>query len=269
MRAPAAHARVFFGTGLALAALAWVLLFAWAAGPYARYLNHGDWTQVGVMGAVCATVPWGESVVPGALYVGGWVLMLTAMMLPTALPVLQILARMTARRPDGGRLVALAAAGYLAAWAGFGLAAHLADLGLAAMIHGEPFFVLHGWTVGAGVLLGAGLFQFSPLKKACLDRCRTPLGHVMAHWHGARPAREAFGLGLAHGLFCVGCCWALMLLMFVVGTGNVAWMLLLGLVMAAEKNFAFGRQLSPLVGLGLIAWAGALVALNLSGWLPS
>lgn len=263
MIAAATPARVFLGTGLALAALAWILLFAWAAGPYARYLDHGDWTQVGVMGAVCAALPWGESLVPGALYVAGWVLMLTAMMLPTALPVLHILARLTARRPDGARLVGLAAAGYLAAWAGFGLVAHAADLGLAAAIHGRPFFVLHGWTVGVAVLLMAGLFQFSALKKACLDRCRTPLGEVMAHWRGRRPAREAWGLGLAHGLFCVGCCWALMLLMFVVGTGNVAFMLLLGLVMAAEKTFPFGRRLSPLVGLGLILWAGALVALNL------
>ena len=72
----------------------------------------------------------------------------------------------------------------------------------------------------------------------------------MQHWRGARPLREAWGLGLAHGLFCVGCCWALMLIMFVVGTGNVGWMLALALVMAVEKNLAWGRRLSAPVGRG-------------------
>jgi predicted metal-binding membrane protein len=197
--------------------------------------------------------------VPGALYVAGWVLMLSAMMLPTTLPVLYILDRMTARRAGRRRLLALAAAGYLAAWAGFGLAAHLADLGLATAVRQSAWVTFNGWAVGAAVLAMAGLFQFSALKRRCLDRCRTPLAQVMRHWRGIDPPREAFGLGLAHGAFCVGCCWALMLVMFVVGTGNVGWMLLLGLVMAAEKNFPGGRRLSAPLGIGLLAWSGATV----------
>ena len=74
------------------------------------------------------------------------------------------------------------------------------------------------------MLAVAGVFQFSRLKYHCLDKCRTPLGFVTSHWHGPRPQRESFMLGLAHGMFCVGCCWALMLLMFLVGMGNMAWM---------------------------------------------
>jgi predicted metal-binding membrane protein len=112
------------------------------------------------------------------------------------------------------------------------------------------------------VLALAGAFQFSGLKRRCLDQCRTPLGQVMRSWRGIAPAREAWGLGLAHGIFCVGCCWALMLIMFVVGTGNVGWMLLLGLVMAAEKNLPWGARLSAPLGLALLASAAGVVALN-------
>jgi predicted metal-binding membrane protein len=258
------HARAFLATGIGLAALAWLLLWAWAGSPWGRYLEHGDWTRIGIVGSVCAALPWGESLVPGALYVAGWMLMLAAMMLPTALPVLAILDRMAARRPDRARLIALAISGYLLAWAGFGVAAHAADLAIAAGVGRSTWLTFNGWALGAAVLATAGAFQFSALKRRCLDRCRTPLGTVMQHWRGRHPAREAFGLGLAHGAFCVGCCWALMLIMFVVGTGNVGWMLLLGLVMAAEKNFPWGRRLSAPLGIGLIGWSTVAVALHLA-----
>jgi predicted metal-binding membrane protein len=258
-----AHSRAFLASGLALTAAAWALLALWSASPYGRYLEHGDWTQLGLVGSICARIPFGTSLLPGVAYVAGWVLMLAAMMLPTALPVLSILQRMTGGRADAGRLVALAAAGYLAAWAGFGLVAHLADLGLAAATRRSAWLTFNGWALGAAVLALAGLFQFSDLKRRCLDRCRSPLMQVTAHWRGRRPAREAWGLGLAHGVFCVGCCWAMMLLMFVVGTGNVGWMLLLALAMAAEKNLPHGRRLSAPLGVGLIAWSAAIVAFRL------
>lgn len=258
----ATHRRAFFAAGMALAALAWALLGLWAASPYGRYLDHGDWTRIGLVGAICAGIPWGTSLVPGALYAGGWVLMLSAMMLPTALPVLWILDRVTARRADRRRLMALCIAGYLAAWGGFGIAAHLADLGLAAAVRQSAWATFNGWAIGAAVLTIAGAFQFSGLKRRCLEHCRTPLGQVMRRWRGIAPAREAWGLGLAHGIFCVGCCWALMLIMFVVGTGNVGWMLLLGLVMAAEKNFRWGARLSAPLGVLLLASAAGVVALN-------
>ena len=94
----ATQRRAFFATGLALAALAWALLAVWAGSPWGRYLEHGDWTRLGLVGALCAALPGGAALVPGALYVGGWVLMLAAMMLPTALPVLYLVERMTGRR---------------------------------------------------------------------------------------------------------------------------------------------------------------------------
>jgi predicted metal-binding membrane protein len=254
-----AHRRAFYGTGLMLAALAWALLWAWAASPWGRYLDHGDWTRLGLEGSICAALPAGDWLVPAALYAAGWMLLLAAMMLPTTLPVLAVFQRMVARRNDRRLLLGLAVAGYLTAWAAFGIAAHLGDLALAAAVRRSAWATFNGWAIGAAVLLAAGLFQFSALKHRCLHTCRRPLGQVAAHWHGRAPRREAFGLGLAHGAFCVGCCWALMLLMFVVGTGNLGWMLTLGLVMAVEKNLAWGRRISSPVGFGLIAWSAAIV----------
>jgi predicted metal-binding membrane protein len=105
----------------------------------------------------------------------------------------------------------------------------------------------------------AGAFQFSRLKYACLDKCRTPFSFVNQHWRGIAVRRQSFRIGLHHGLFCVGCCWAIMLLMFVVGTGSVGWMLALGAVMAVEKNVSWGRKLSTPLGFFLLGWASFIL----------
>jgi predicted metal-binding integral membrane protein DUF2182 len=116
------------------------------------------------------------------------------------------------------------------------------------------------WIIGMGILVLAGTYQFMPLKYACLEKCRAPLGFITAYWRGSHAHRQAFRLGLHHGLFCVGCCWSLMLLMFVVGVGNLGWMFVLGVLMALEKNFPWGRRLSvppalsSLVGGSPSAW---------------
>jgi predicted metal-binding membrane protein len=244
---------------LGLVMLSWITLVVWDASPYGRYLNHGDWTAIGLGAAMCNAVPGGAWLVPGLLYGVGWLLMSAAMMLPTALPLIRLFDRMIAGRSDRAALHGLLIAGYLVAWGGFGAAAHLLDRALHAGLGGWVWLAAHPWAPGAVVLGLAGSFQFSSLKYRCLDKCRTPLGFVTSHWHGPRPRREAFGLGLAHGVYCVGCCWALMLLMFVVGTGNLGWMLLLGLVMAMEKNHPLGRRLSAPLGGTLLAAAGFVV----------
>jgi predicted metal-binding membrane protein len=112
---------------------------------------------------------------------------------------------------------------------------------------------------GAGPLLLAGGFQFTKLKYRCLDKCRAPLGFVTQHWRGSDTRLQALQLGVHHGLFCVGCCWALMFLMFAVGTGSIGWMLVLGAVMALEKNMPWGRKLSAPLGLLLLAWGVLIV----------
>ena len=248
---------------LALAvAAAWSVLWLWSASPYAGYLDHGSWLEIGMLASVCRAVPGGAIVLPAALHVCAWMLMITAMMLPTIAPLLALFRRVVAGRADADRLLGLIAAGYACAWLAFGLAAHALDAGLLQAARQLDGFVAHGWIVGAAVIGAAGLFQFSALKYRCLDRCRTPYGFIIERWRGRTPIRDALRIGFDHGLFCVGCCWALMLLMFVVGMGNLGWMLAIGAVMALEKNIAWGRHLSAPLGIALIAWAGAIVVAN-------
>jgi len=243
---------------------AWIALVLWELSPYGRYLDHGRWTELGFAAAICRVLPGGEVLLPGLLYIGGWLLMLAAMMLPTTMPLLQRFDRIAATRRDRVELTALLVGGYLLVWMGFGVAAHLLDAVLHAIVRQSDWLTFNAWLPGAGLLAIAGLFQFSRLKYHCLDKCRTPLSFIMRHWHGITPRRDAFMLGMHHGVFCVGCCWAIMLLMFVVGTGNVGWMLALGAVMAIEKNAAWGRKLSKPLGLALIAGAALTVGGHLA-----
>ena len=232
-----------------LVGLAWCALWIWDRSPYGRYLGHQDIGEIGT----------GRLLVPITLYLIGWTLMTAAMMLPTILPLLEIFRRLTAPRHDQFQLFALVITGYLAVWLAFGMVAHGADWLLHETVERSSWLETNVWLIGAVTLLVAGGFQFSRLKYRCLDKCRAPLSFVTEHWRGLQERRNAFMLGIHHGLFCVGCCWALMLLMFAVGVGNVAWMLVLGAVMAAEKNLSWGRKLSAPVGVALIGWGGLIL----------
>ena len=194
----------------------------------------------------------------GALVVAGWTLMTVARMLPTSSPLILLFHRMVAGRPRAPQLLALLVAGYLAVWASFGLLAHL----LQRAADSVAWLSEHAWVLGAGILLLAGLYQFSSLKYACLDKCRSPMIFLVGRWSGHRPARDALRLGLEHGLYCLGCCWSLMLVMFAVSTGSLAWMLLLGIVMAMEKNMPWGRRLSAPVGVVLVTAAVAVAIVH-------
>lgn len=246
-----------------LSAAAWLALAAAGASPWARYFAHDGWGTSGALAALCRAVPEGRVVVPAALHALAWVLMIAAMMLPTVYPLLALFRRVVAGRADGPRLIATAGAGYFAAWLAFGIAAHAADALLRSAAVRVPALAAWDWAIAAAVLAAAGAFQWTALKYRCLEACRSPFAFVAAHWHGVAPAREAWRLGLDHGLFCVGCCWALMLLMFVVGTGNLAWMLALAAVMAAEKNLRWGHRLRTPLGVALVAGAVAITAVRL------
>jgi len=264
-RAPAHDAtrqRVLAALLVALALGSWATLWGWSASPYGGYLQHSGWGDAAAFAELCRVVPQGRIVVPATLHALSWMLMLAAMMLPTTYPLLSMFGRITSARPDGARLTLLVVLGFLAVWLAFGLLAHAVDAAVAALATRSTWLAFHGWAIGAGVLAAAGLFQFSALKYRCLEQCHAPFGFVSSRWHGRAPAREAFRLGVDHGVFCVGCCWALMLLMFVVGVGSVGWMLALAVVMAAEKNLSWGRRLRTPLGAALLAWAAALVMLN-------
>lgn len=253
------HFHVLLPVLAALIALAWLMLWTWTRSPYGRYIGHDDWTASGPAAFLCRVVPWGNTLVPVVLYALAWILMTVAMMLPTTLPLFNTFERITAGRPDHGRLVALLVLGYMTVWGAFGLVAHGLHRVVLLLFSSVPALAWNSWLIGVAVISLAGAFQFSTLKYRCLEKCRTPLSFVIEHWRGYAQARSAFALGVEHGLYCVGCCWALMLLMFIIGTGSLGWMLLLSVVMAIEKNVRWGKRLSTPVGVALLSWAFVIV----------
>jgi predicted metal-binding membrane protein len=192
------------------------------------------------------------------IFVGAWTTMTVAMMLPTALPLVTLFRATVARRPRHEGLVFLLIAGYLSVWVMFGILLYLVDaaihqvvVALAALVGATGYFL-------PLALLTAGLYQFTPLKDRCLQECRSPLTFIAGHWRGVAPATEALHMGAWHGVFCLGCCWTLMLVMFVVGAAHLPAMLVLGAVMAAEKSMPWGRRLVAPAGAVLILAALAL-----------
>ena len=236
----------------ALIILAWVTLWVWEHSPYARYMHHGGMGHMGTTGGL-----W-DTLVVAIVYVAGWTLMTVAMMLPTSLPLVEIFRRLTLRRENHFLLVALLISGYLSVWALFGAVAHVFDWSVHQLAEKSLWLSTNSWSIGGGLVLIAGSFQFTRLKYRCLDKCRTPLIFVMQYWRIREHRKNALLLGMHHGLFCIGCCWALMMLMFVVGTGSVGWMFALGAVMALEKNISWGRKLSVPLGLILLGWGVAI-----------
>ncbi|HEX9987460.1 MAG TPA: DUF2182 domain-containing protein [Chloroflexia bacterium] len=249
MQAP--YHRLFLGVAGALIGLAWAVLWLWSQSPYGRFLSHEDMGMVHL----------GDS---GSLlmFVAGWTLMIAAMMLPTIIPLVSTFLIMVRLRQDRTQLLTLLLIGYIGVWSIFGLVAHVSNWGVHQAVEHSPWLLDHAWLLGAVPLLLAGLYQFTPLKYYCLDKCRSPLSFIATRWHGRHPAAEALWLGVHNGLFCLGCCWLLMLLMFAVGVGNLGWMLVLGAVMFIEKTLPWGRRLSTPLGVLLLAWGQILILSN-------
>jgi predicted metal-binding membrane protein len=253
------HDRLVVITSLALAcALAWLWLLDQAQGMGAAR---------GAMGGM----PMPKAPQPSAAsWLGAfvmWSLMMVAMMLPSAAPMILIYTRVAGQRraPSGAAAPALAfAAIYLVVWAAFSAVAALAQVLLAATgaISASRLSLGDARLAGA-VLLLAGAYQLTPLKDPCLRQCRSPMGLIVQHW---RPGwRGALGLGLRHALYCLGCCWALMALLFVGGVMNLAWVAALALVVMAEKVAPIGRLGARIVGV-VCALAGVTLAAGL--WAP-
>jgi predicted metal-binding membrane protein len=238
-----------------LVIMGWLALWAWGASPYGRFLSHEQ----------LAYIHLGAELGLALLFVAGWTLMTVAMMLPTSLPLVVLFYGMMGQRADRGRLLALLLAGYLGLWTLFGSVVHVADFVLHQVVARVAWLEANEWLISAGTLLLAGLYQFSPLKYKCLDKCRSPMSFIVQHWGGRRASRQALLLGVHHALFCIGCCWALMLVMFAVGVGSLLWMLMLGAVMAIEKNMPWGRQLAAPLGICLISWGLAVVVRGIAG----
>lgn len=193
-----------------------------------------------------------------------WIIMMAAMMLPSATPMVRTFARTGGTPPGGAGPVPRTAAfllGYLAVWAGFSAAATLAQWACLELRLLSPGMESASPLLSGGLLIAAGAFQFTAVKRACLNKCRSPLGFLMTEW---RPGtRGALVMGLRHGVYCAGCCALLMLLLFVLGVMNLAWIALLALVAALEKALPAERAWpSRAIGTALVAWGASLILLT-------
>lgn len=234
---------------LVLAGAALLALAALAASPYAHYLSH-DYQPGSLLGQLGAL----------AIFLAGWTLMVLAMMLPTATSLLGAVAKLRPERSSARRTQILTAAGFLAAWATVGYLFRALDVTFHTALDSFGSSQPAPEVITASALAFAGAFQFSSLKHRCLTACRTPASFVYRHWRGERPDRDALRIGTSYGWSCVGCCWALMLVMFALGTVNVAWMLAIGALTALEKQTPAGPRLSAPIGVALLG-AAVFVAL--------
>ena len=223
------------GVLLALGAIAW----AWTVHNAA---DMGDMAQG--LGSVGAAMPFHMS---AAVFMAMWTTMMVAMMLPTVAPIV-LLHRMVARRRGEGLAPTVGfAGGYLVIWSLLGIVPFALLLAFRRVADGSSWVA----PVSGGVLIVAGLYQFTRWKETCQKACRSPLNFLMTHDFG-RGARGAARTGIAHGLYCLGCCWALMAVLFVVGLMNLAWMAGIAAVFIAEKNWRHGPGLSKVAGVAVI-----------------
>lgn len=244
---------------LALCALAWFYLFVEAS----RMSGMQGATMDGMtgmdgMGGLGAPWTLGE----WAYLCVMWSVMMVAMMLPSALPTILLVAGVdhnrrarSAAAPStraAAGITPLFVTGYLLAWTGYSVVAATAQwilhgtlLVSDAMVSASPVF-------SGGLLLAAGVFQFTPLKDRCISHCRSPLSFLMGHWREGRGG--ALTMGLHHGSYCVGCCWALMALLFVLGVMNLMWVTALAVIVLVEKTLPAHRWVSGAIGAALIGW---------------
>jgi predicted metal-binding membrane protein len=187
-----------------------------------------------------------------------WLTMMVAMMFPTIAPMVLAHRLVVVHRGEGALPTVVFIAGYLVVWTASGLVPLAVFLAFRDLPDDQP---LAAWLprLSGLVLVGAGLYQFTPWKRACLRACRTPLGFIMTHDFGSGTP-GAFKAGLSHGAYCLGCCWALMSVLVIVGLMNLVWMAALALVFLAEKNWPRGATLNRLVGTA-IAVLGCAVLL--------
>lgn len=199
-----------------------------------------------------------------ALFIFAWLVMIAAMMLPSSFGLLRLFCIAAANQPRGGSAIAAMVAGYVVVWCAFGVAAFGFDFALHRTVDRIAWLGTHPWMIAGGVLALAGAFQFTPLKDQCLRTCRLPANFLLHYYR--RGTRAAFELGYRHGLFCAGCCWALMLVAFGAGFASLWWMAALTALMVYEKTGAYGRRAVPVAGTVLLLWS-ALVFVHPS-WLP-
>src|SRR5882672_1215045 len=184
-----------------------------------------------------------------------WAEMMFAMMLPSATPMILTFAMVNRKRQEQKEPfvpTGLFVLGYLAVWTGFSAAAALTQWALHATALLSPMMVSTSPILGGGLLIAAGVFQWTPLKHACLRQCRSPLTFLMTDWREGKSG--AFVMGLKHGAYCTGCCWFLMALLFVAGVMNIWWIAVIAVFVLLEKAAPKGLWVGKITGVLLAAW---------------
>jgi predicted metal-binding membrane protein len=226
---PISVAAVLLGAAL----VAWIVIFERMEG-----MDGGPGTDLGGLG-------W---------YLGIWVTMMAAMMLPSVAPMVLSFARVSRHRAQLGRAAYVPTwifvAGYLLAWTGYGLVAYGVFRAVTELDTGFLAWDEDGPWVAGGAIAAAGLYQLTPLKEVCLRHCRTPLHFLLHGWKEGRLG--ALRMGVVHGVYCVGCCWGLMIVLFALGVMSLVWMAGVAAVIFAEKVSPFGFRLSRVFALAFV-----------------
>ncbi len=189
------------------------------------------------------------------LFMAMWIVMMVAMMFPTAAPMILVFARVSATKRQREQSFVptwVFVGGYLVIWTFFGILAYGAALGVEALARRSGWPASDVARAGGVLLMLAGLYQLSPLKRSCLSKCRSPLEFIMNSWREGYEG--AFRMGLAHGLYCLGCCWLLFVILFPIGIMNVAAMALITLLIFAEKSLPLGKQIGRAAEVALVAY---------------
>ncbi|MDP3798740.1 MAG: DUF2182 domain-containing protein [Polaromonas sp.] len=241
------HHRLLVISGLLLVvALAWAYLLTGA----------GTLQEMGGMLMPMSSGPWTPT--HAMVMLAMWAVMMAAMMLPSATPMILLYTTIAHGRRAQGEHAAgpgFFVGGYVAIWTAFSLVAVALQFGLEKAALLSPMMETTSIGLAGTVLIAAGIYQWTPLKQACLRRCRSPLDFVLMHWRNGPTG--AFVMGLHHGMFCVGCCWMLMLLLFVGGVMNLVWIAGIAIFVLVEKLVPAGHWIGRGAGLLLIGWGVA------------
>ena len=271
-QAALSHDRLLISIALALViGLAWLSLLNMNMMPSAMDMASMDMSSMDMssmdmssmegMQTGDAAMPWTPAY--AAMVFAMWSIMMVAMMLPSAAPMILLYARVAGQVPSEGSTLAptiVFAGTYVAVWTLFSLVATLVQWALSgAQLLSDTTMALGNARIGGALLVVVGLYQWTPLKRVCLANCRSPIWFLTAHWRTGYAG--AIRLGLIHGAYCIGCCWLLMALLFFGGVMNMAWVAAVAVVVLIEKTLPVGDGVGQLAGvIAILAGVGFLVA---------
>jgi predicted metal-binding membrane protein len=230
---------------IAVSLFAGLGLVLWGLSPFASLLSHDSMSVRGL---------------PDVLFVFGWLLMCVAMMLPTALPLLAAVERLTSQRTDTRQLVSIAAVGFLSVWLGSGILVRVGDIWFHGLVNQNVWLAAHPKQVGAILLSIAGVYLLSPIAQKCVSACQSPMGFIARAWTGQpNVRRQVARIGWEYGLSCFGCCWPLMAVMCALGMSNLVWILIFTLVMIFQKHDRYGKLVTTMSGITILTVAVVLL----------